>query len=175
MKRLLLVIDYQNDFVNGALGFSGAEKLEDAIVRKIDAAIAAGDDVVFTLDTHEEDYLTTQEGKNLPVAHCLRGTPGRELYGRVADRAQGCLCLEKETFGSSALFHYLEDHPYEEIELCGLVSSICVISNAVIAKTAQPQAAILIDAACTAAPDAAMNEKTLDVLENLQVRVTNRK
>lgn len=174
MKKLLVVVDYQNDFVSGSLGFEGAKALEEAIAKKIDAFRAAGDDVIFTLDTHGEDYLDTQEGRLLPVEHCLRGTPGWELYGSIAGRAKGCLCFEKDTFGSTALYHYLENHPYGEIELCGVVSSICVISNAVLAKTAQPQTPVYVDASCTAAPDAAMQEKTLDVLENLQIRVLNR-
>ena len=85
MKRLLMVVDYQNDFVDGALGFPGAEKLEKPIADKIAAYREAGDEVAFTFDTHRRDYLDTQEGKNLPVAHCVEGTPGHDLYGQVAD------------------------------------------------------------------------------------------
>ena len=85
MSKLLVVVDYQNDFVNGSLGFPGAEALEEPICRKIEEYKARGDDVAFTFDTHGEDYLETQEGKNLPVTHCVRGMPGWELYGRVAD------------------------------------------------------------------------------------------
>ena len=85
MKRLLVVVDYQNDFVDGALGFPGAEKLEKPIADKIAAYREAGDEVAFTFDTHRRNYLDTQEGKNLPVAHCVEGTPGHDLYGQVAD------------------------------------------------------------------------------------------
>ena len=85
MKRLLVVVDYQNDFVDGALGFPGAEKLEKPIADKIAAYREAGDEVAFTFDTHRRNYLDTQEGKNLPVAHCVEGTPGHDLYGQVAN------------------------------------------------------------------------------------------
>lgn len=174
MKKLLLVIDYQVDFVSGALGFPKAPLLEEPIARKIKAYQSAGDDVIFTLDTHGEDYAHTQEGRYLPVAHCLRGTPGWELFGAVRALSDNCPRFEKDSFGSRELFHYLENHPYEEIELCGLVSSICVLSNAVLAKTAQPETPVFVDASCTAAGDENLHQKALDVLQNVQVRVINR-
>ena len=90
MKKLLVVVDYQNDFVSGSLGFPKAAQLEEAIIKKIEDYRAAGDDVVFTLDTHGPDYLSTQEGKNLPVEHCIKGTDGWQLYGKVAALAEGC-------------------------------------------------------------------------------------
>ncbi|WP_312645261.1 isochorismatase family cysteine hydrolase [Hydrogenoanaerobacterium sp.] len=174
-KKLLVVVDYQNDFVDGALGFPKAEQLEDAICAKIDTAHANGDDIVFTLDTHLADYLYTQEGKNLPVTHCVKGTAGWELYGKIKELAVGHPQLEKNTFGCKVLFDYLLTAPtYDEIELAGLVSNICVISNAVIAKTAQPEAAIVVDSNCTACFDPELHEKTLDVMEGLQIKVLNR-
>lgn len=175
-RKLLVVVDYQNDFVDGALGFEGAPLLEDAICSKIDHAHANGDDVVFTMDTHLANYLYTQEGKNLPVAHCIKGSAGWELYGRVKELAAGHPQLEKNTFGCKVLFDYLLAAPtYDEIELAGLVSNICVISNAVIAKTAQPEAHIVVDAKCTSCLDPELNRKTLDVLQGLQITVLNRK
>ncbi|RGB67970.1 cysteine hydrolase family protein [Provencibacterium massiliense] len=174
MKKLLVVVDYQNDFVSGSLGFPKAAQLEEAIIKKIEDYRAAGDDVVFTLDTHGPDYLSTQEGKNLPVEHCIKGTDGWQLYGKVAALAEGCQKFEKETFGSDSLYKYLKENPYESIELCGLVSNICVVSNAVLAKTAQPQTPVLVDARCTAALDEETNEKTLDVMAGFQVRIVGR-
>ena len=185
MKRLLIVVDYQNDFVDGALGFEGAELLDERIARKIDAYRDAGDIVCFTLDTHHKDYLETQEGEKLPIPHCIEGTEGHGLYGEVSDRVHDSdEVFLKPTFGSKALFERLAKKqeiadslgaaPYESIELVGLVSSMCVLANAVIARTACPDTPIIVDAACTAAPDPAMNEKALDVLENLQIQVTNR-
>ena len=171
MKKLLVVVDYQNDFVNGSLGFPGAEALEEAICEKIRAYQKAGNDVVCMLDTHGEDYSETQEGHKLPIPHCLRGTQGWELYGKTAELLKDCRKFEKPVFGSAGLFEFLRETPYSSIELCGLVSNICVISNAVLARTAQPEAEIVVDAACTASNDPALNEAVLRVLEGLQVTV----
>lgn len=175
MKRLLVVVDYQKDFVDGALGFPGATQLDRPIAGRIAQYRAAGDDVVFTLDTHGEDYLDTTEGKHLPIPHCRRGSPGWQLYGEV------CHCLqdsdpvfEKDTFPSLDLANWLRGREYETVELCGLVSSICVFSNAVMVKAALPNAEILVDARLTASADPTLHEKALDVLECIHVTVTNR-
>ena len=174
MKKLLIVVDYQNDFVDGSLGFHGAEKLENAICTKVEAYLANRDAVVYTLDTHGAQYLCTREGKCLPVAHCLRGTEGWKPYGRLEKLLSGCVCLEKNTFGSTALLRYLEAEAFDEIELCGVVTNMCVLSNAVIAQAAQPEAEIVIDAQAVGSFDAAMGEKALDVMESMQMRVINR-
>lgn len=114
MKKLLLVIDYQKDFVDGALGFSGAEVLDGPIAQKITAYRSSGDDVAFTLDTHGEDYLRTQEGRKLPIPHCLRGTPGWELYGQVGRARQpGDTVIEKPAFPSLELGTWLREKGYE--------------------------------------------------------------
>ncbi|NLJ32038.1 MAG: cysteine hydrolase [Clostridiales bacterium] len=176
MKKLLIVVDYQNDFVTGSLGFPKAKELERRICEKIQACRENGDEVVFTFDTHTEDYLNTQEGKNLPVPHCVSGTDGWRLYGSVAAlREEGDRQFKKPCFGSAELFDYLRGREWESVELVGLVSNICVISNAVLAKTALPEVPVLVDAACTASYDEELNRKALDILEGLQVIVTNRK
>ena len=174
MKKLLLVIDFQNDFVNGSLGFPGAEKLEDLIVQKIEAYKANGDDVIFTLDTHDENYMTSVEGKNLPVRHCLKGSAGHERYGQVKDLAAGCPVFEKPTFPSLELANYLKGKEYGVVEVCGLVSNICVLSNAVMVKAALPNAEIIVDAKATSSHDPDLHEKALDVLAGLHVKVVNR-
>ncbi len=175
MKKLLIVVDYQKDFVSGSLGFHGAKALEDAICKKIEDYLANGQDILFTFDTHGEDYLQTQEGRNLPVAHCLQGTEGWKLYGKAAAYQKDAVaCLNKCTFGSVELADYLREHSYDAVELAGVVSNICVISNAVIAKAALPQAEILIDARCTASNDPSLHEKALDVMEGLQMKIINR-
>ncbi len=185
LKRLLIVVDYQNDFVDGALGFEGAELLDEPIARKIDEYREAGDMVAFTFDTHHKDYLDTQEGQKLPVVHCIEGTPGHALYGDVATKQTDLdQVFFKPTFGSAELFERLTDRqrvadslgtqPFASIELVGLVSNMCVLSNAVISRTACPNVPIIVDASCTAAPDPAMNEKALDILEGLQIQVINR-
>lgn len=171
MKKLLIVVDYQNDFVSGTLGFPEARALEDALCAKIEKYRAAGDDIVCTLDTHGDDYLQTQEGRKLPVAHCLHGTEGWKLYGRTAALLEDYPKFEKPVFGSAALFDYLRKIPYASIELCGVVSNICVLSNAVLARTAQPETEILVDAACVASADPSLNEAALAVLKGLQVEI----
>ncbi len=170
-KRLLVVVDFQKDFVDGTLGFDSAPALAEPIMGKVRRYQQAGDDVVVTMDTHGEDYLTTQEGKRLPVAHCIKGTPGWEVYGGVKALVADCPMFEKPTFGSGLLFDYLRQHTYQAIELVGLVSNICLISNAVVAKTAQPEAEIIVDSACTASFDPTLHEAALAVLRGLQVTV----
>ncbi|NLL90853.1 MAG: cysteine hydrolase [Ruminococcaceae bacterium] len=174
-KKLLIVVDYQNDFVTGSLGYSGAEILDDVISEKITRLRNEGYDIAFTYDTHDSNYLNTNEGKNLPVEHCIKGTFGHELYGKTGlAKEEGDRVFYKETFGSKELFHWLSENEYDVIELCGLVVSICVISNAVIAKTALPEAEIFVDAKATGSNDKLMTEKALDVLQELQVTVLNR-
>ena len=176
MKKLLLVVDYQKDFVDGALGFPGAELLDGPIAAKIDAYHAAGDDVAFTLDTHQANYLDTQEGRRLPVPHCLMNTEGWRLYGRTGeafDKARD-MVICKPTFPSLWLGNWLKEREYDQIELVGLVSYMCVLSNAVVAKAALPEAELLVDAACTAGPDPGLHASAMALLETLQITVTNR-
>ena len=176
MKRLLIVVDYQKDFVDGALGFLGAEALDGPIADKIAAYRATRDDVAFTQDTHQYYYLNTQEGRRLPVPHCLEGSAGWALYGETAaaaDRSRDKI-ITKSAFPSLALGTWLEQQDYYQIELVGLVSYMCVLSNAIIAKAALPEAEIVVDAACTAGPDPVLHEKALDLLEALQITVLNR-
>ncbi|MGI6066659.1 MAG: cysteine hydrolase family protein [Bacillota bacterium] len=175
MRKILVVVDYQNDFVTGSLGFKKAVELEKAICAKIEEYKENGDEVVFTLDTHFCSYLMTQEGKNLPVPHCFWHTEGWHLYGKVADLCQDeDRCFEKETFGSTELAHYLEKNEYDCVELVGVVSNICVLANAVLAKTVLPESEIIVDASCTASFDDSLNEKALDVMEGMQIKVINR-
>lgn len=174
MKKLLLVVDYQKDFVDGALGFPGAEKLDGPITQKIAAYHANGDDVAFTLDTHGEDYLSTQEGRKLPVIHCRKYTPGWSLYGETGKaRQEGDKVFEKPAFPSLELGSWLREKGYDQIELVGLVSYICVLSNAVIAKAALPEAEIIIDASCTAGADSDLHHKALELMRTLQMTVIN--
>lgn len=170
MKKLLIVVDYQKDFVDGALGFPGAETLAEKIQAKIAAYRQAGDEVVFTLDTHREDYLQTQEGRNLPVPHCLEGSEGWELYPPLK-ALPGEKVFRKPAFGSAELFDHLRGERYESIEIVGLVSSICVISNAVLAKTAQPETLIVIPSDCTAGFDKELHDAALKVMAGLQMQV----
>ena len=177
MNRYLFVIDYQNDFVDGALGFPGAEKLDAKIAAKV-RQYGKGK-VLFTRDTHFANYLDTREGRNLPVVHCVKGTFGWEVYGETAKalaevEAKG---IDKLVFGMDvtdpATAAVLPESA-DEIELVGLVSNICVVSNAVVLQSKYPEATIFVDAECTDSFDKTLHEKVLDVLEGFLVKVINR-
>ena len=174
MKKLLIVIDYQNDFVDGALGFARAKEIENNIVNKINEYKNNNDEVIYTLDTHYENYMSTKEGENLPFPHCIKGTFGHEIHGKVKELSKGHLLIEKETFGSKDLMKYLENKEYSSIELIGVVTNICVISNAVLVKACLPNTKIIVDASCSASNDEVMEQKALDVLTNLHIKVINR-
>lgn len=168
----LIVIDYQKDFVDGALGFDGAQVYDARIAARIAQARESGEDVIFTLDTHDADYMNSTEGKHLPVPHCLADSEGWQLYGKVAQSITTAdPVFIKPTFGSLELANHLREMGYTRVELCGLVSHICVLSNAVLAKAAVPEAEIVVDASLTGAADAAMTEKALDILRGLHVTV----
>ncbi len=173
MRKVLVVVDMQKDFIDGALGFEGADKIIPGIIAKIKEYEAAGDEVVYTLDTHFENYMDTQEGKNLPVPHCIKGSDGFGLCEELKPLLAGKKGFEKPTFGSMDLADYLKEKASEisAVEVCGLVSNICVLSNAVIAKAAVPEAEVIVDSALTAsfAPD--LHKATLDVLKGIQVTV----
>ena len=177
MSKYLFVIDYQNDFVDGALGFAGAEKLDAPIAEKV-RQYGKGR-VFFTRDTHFENYLSTREGRNLPVVHCIQGTEGWQVYGETAKALEEveAAAIDKLVFGMNvadpAVAAVLPETA-EEVELVGLVSNICVVSNAVVLQSRYPEATIVVDASCTDSFDKTLHEKVLDVLEGFQVRVTGR-
>ncbi len=177
MERYLFVIDYQNDFVDGALGFPGAERLDGPIAQKI-RAYGKGH-VLFTRDTHYDDYLSTREGQNLPIVHCVQGSHGWQVYGETAKALAEveAKAIDKQAFGMDvtdpATAAVLPEQA-DQIELVGLVSNICVVSNAVVLQSRYPQATILVDAACTASADPQLQEKVLDVMASFQVKLLNR-
>ena len=175
MKKILVVIDYQNDFVNGALGFSGADALDRPIAEKI-RAYGTGN-VFFTLDTHKDTYLETREGKNLPVIHCVAESYGWEVFGETKEALKEVCAVgfTKESFGLLVTDEIRKKLPdsVDEIELVGLVSNICVLSNAVIFQTLYPNATITVDAALTKSFDDALHKATIKVLRGLQVNVIN--
>lgn len=169
--RALVVVDYQNDFVEGSLGSNDASSIEDAICSRITEYLGSGDAVFLTRDTHGPDYMDTREGRLLPVPHCIKGTEGWDFFGKVAQLAgdSGCTVLEKGTFGCEALMELLKG--YDEIEICGVATNICVIANAVIARTASPEARVVVRRDCVASYDRGLGEKALDVMRSLQVEV----
>ena len=171
--KALVVVDYQNDFVDGALGFAGAELLEPIIVEKIERYYSECRNVYFTLDTHGEDYLRTMEGAKLPAPHCIKGTEGHKLYGRVAELAlsEYGIVIEKPSFGSLELAEKLKEARYEAVEFCGLVTDICVISNVILAKAALPESQIIVDSRAVASFDKDKHAAALEVMKSVQVDV----
>ncbi|MEG0453569.1 MAG: cysteine hydrolase family protein [Coprobacillus sp.] len=167
MKRLLIVVDFQNDFVIGSLGFEKAKLLEEHIVHLIKEYQLNNDEIICTMDTHTDNYLETYEGKHLPVPHCIEHTEGWDLYGKVGDLLQSSLCFKKPTFPSLDLAYYLEGKEYEDITLVGLVSHICVISNAIMAKAALPDTPIRIDLRGTSSGDQEVHKKSIDVMKSM--------
>ena len=170
--KALVVVDYQIDFVNGALGFAGAELLDALIVEKIEQFRKNGGKVIFTLDTHTEDYLNTAEGRKLPVPHCIKGSEGHKLFGEVAKCVKPeDTVIEKPSFGSLELIDVLKNGNFDEVELCGLVTDICVVSNAMIAKAALPEARVIVDSKACASFDKDKHNAALEVMKSVQVDV----
>lgn len=172
MKQILIVIDYQHDFVDGALGFEGAERLDERIAAYIEQFRARGDDVIFTLDTHYKGYERTREGRFLPKVHGMRQSDGWKLYGKTAEAMRpNDLCFEKNSYGSPELFDYLRGVRADRIVLVGLVSNICVLANAVLAMTAQPETEIAVFADAIASFDPKLHEQTLAVMRGINIAV----
>lgn len=178
MKKLLIVVDYQNDFVDGALGFTGAELLDEGVAKKVREYGEDKDSLVYlTLDTHHSDYLNTREGKKLPIEHCIKGTEGWKVYGETKKALMEveALQLEKYTFGVSLdTYGVLLPDKVESVELIGLVTNMCVISNAVVFQARYPEAQIIVDASLCGSFDKEMHEKALDVMESMYIKIINR-
>ena len=169
MSRLLVVVDMKKDFVDGALGSKEAQAIVPHVIDKIKAYGKAGQEVVFTLDTHSEDYMDTMEGKKLPVIHCVKGTPGWELVEGLKE-FEGKR-FEKATFGSRELADYAALGRYESVELVGLCTDICVISNAMILKAKFPEVRIVVDSRCCAGVTPETHENALKAMKVCQIDV----
>ena len=173
-KRYLIVIDIQNDFVTGSLGTPEAEAIVEPATAK---ARDFDGEVVFTKDTHGEDYLESQEGRNLPVPHCIKGTWGWELVDELeaVRRERGARVFEKVTFGSTDLAEMLAaenaEEPIESIELIGLCTDICVVSNALLLKAFMPEVPIDVDASCCAGVTPEAHEAALATMRSCQIEV----
>ena len=171
MRKILVVIDMQNDFIDGALGTPEAESIVEAVKDKIRAYPAA--DVYATMDTHGEDYLATQEGRHLPVEHCLRGTDGWQIRPDIAALLTEARIFEKPTFGSMRLAEELKSLPEEiELELVGLCTDICVVSNALLLKAVLPEVTISVDASCCAGVTPEKHRAALETMRSCQILVT---
>ena len=168
--KLLVVVDMQNDFIDGALGTAEAVAIVEAVKEKLDTYRKNGDMVVFTRDTHEEDYLQTQEGRNLPVEHCIRDSEGWQVTSKLfvgEDKV-----IDKATFGSVKLAHLVGTlKNLESVELVGLCTDICVISNALLIKAAIPEVPVYVDSSCCAGVTPKSHKNALEAMKMCQIIV----
>ncbi len=173
-KKILIVVDMQKDFIDGSLGSKEAQAIVANVAQKVKEADKNGDVIIFTRDTHhQENYMETEEGKNLPVPHCVKYSSGWVIDEAipVPERAH---VFDKEAFGSYDLGTYLkcfEEKEVESIELVGLCTDICVISNVVVAKTSCPNAHVVVDAACCAGVTPESHDTALQAMKAIQVEV----
>ena len=163
--KTLIVIDMQNDFIDGSLGTDEAVKIVDNVRNKIKEYKDRGDEVIFTRDTHHDDYMQTNEGKHLPVVHCIEGTAGWEI--REGLDTSGCRIIDKPSFG----YIGWNEFDFEEVELVGLCTDICVVSNALILKAFFLEIKISVDASCCAGVTPESHEAALQTMRACQVEI----
>lgn len=172
MRKILVVVDMQNDFVDGALGSKEAVAIVDNVVNKINNFDG---EIIVTYDTHQDDYLKTREGKYLPVPHCIEGTDGWNLYYKVENAliGRGSTKIYKPTFGSVKLVDLLSDcnENDTEITLIGLCTDICVVSNAMLLKANYPEMNIIVDASCCAGVTPESHQAALTTMKMCQIDV----
>ena len=171
LKKILVVVDMQKDFVDGALGSKEAIAIVDNVSKKIEEFDG---DIIVTYDTHEENYMDTQEGKNLPVPHCIKGTDGWKLDKKVQEALdkKEYKVIEKPTFGSTELPQYIkENYIPDEIELIGLCTDICVVSNALLLKANFLETKVIVDAGCCAGVTVESHNAALTTMKMCQVTV----
>lgn len=180
---VLVVVDLQNDFVSGALGTAEAREIVPLAVERVVDGLNRGEEILFTRDTHEADYLNTQEGRKLPVVHCVRGTEGWEIVEQLRAYAVERQVLDKPTFGSQCLGALLkawdedlrkQGKPgVERVTLIGLCTDICVISNAMLIKAFLPETEIVVDAKCCAGVTPESHRNALAAMKVCQIAVEN--
>ena len=165
MKKTLLVIDMQKDFIDGALGTKEAVAIVDNVKKKIEQYQANGDEIIFTRDTHQADYLQTNEGKHLPVEHCIEGTDGWQIPQDL--QVENAIYIDKPSFG----YMKWDEYDLEEVEIVGLCTDICVVSNALIIKASYPEIKVTVDASCCAGVTPGSHEAALTTMKMCQVEV----
>lgn len=165
MKKTLIVVDMQNDFIDGSLGTKEAQAIVENVKKKISEYRLRGDEIIFTRDTHGENYLDTPEGKKLPVKHCIKGTEGWEIAEGL--EVPDCVYIDKPSFG----YTHWDERSFEEIEIVGLCTDICVVSNALILKAMFPDAEITVDASCCAGVTPETQRAALETMKMCQIQV----
>jgi nicotinamidase-related amidase len=178
MNRVLIVVDMQNDFVSGSLGTKEAQAIVPNVVKKIKeySSDKTYNEILFTMDMHTSNYLNTLEGKYLPVEHCIENTYGCELVDEVKELNNGYTTYLKSGFGSIKLFDYLYEIPYDcfdEIEVIGLCTDICVISNVLMLRSGLPDKKITVDASCCAGTTPEKHKAALEVMKSCQIEIIN--
>lgn len=174
--KTLIVIDMQKDFIDGSLGTKEAVEIVPRVKQKIAEYVSRGDEIIFTRDTHSEGYLNTHEGKNLPVPHCIKWTEGWKIPNGID--IPECEHIDKHSFGWNMwdmIYNSegtLVDRKFDEIEIIGLCTDICVISNALILRALYPEIEITVDASCCAGTTPEMHEKALNVMRSCQIKIT---
>lgn len=173
MAKALIIVDMQKDFVTGALGTKEAQAMLPRLLKKLDAIVAEGAiDLIFTQDTHSDNYLDTQEGRNLPITHCIKKSDGWQIVPELQKFTQRAKAvIEKKAFGSTRLPSLLKQ--YEVVEFAGVCTDICIISNALLIKAFYPEQRVQIDAACCAGSTPEAHQKALDVMANCQCKIIN--
>ena len=169
MKKLLVVVDMQNDFVTGSLGSADAVAILPNVMEKVKLAREKGATVVFTRDTHFENYPSTQEGKKLPVTHCIKNTRGWEIADGLFK--EGERVFDKPTFGSLELAQYVKEEGFDEVELVGVCTDICVVSNALLIKAYCPETGVKVDSGCCAGVTKESHQSALKTMESCQVEI----
>ncbi|MDD2960102.1 MAG: cysteine hydrolase [Lachnospiraceae bacterium] len=172
MKKILVVVDMQNDFIDGSLGTKEAEAIVEPVAAKI--MTYPTENIYATRDTHPVNYLDTQEGKKLPVEHCIEGTFGWEINEKVAAALKHAVIINKPTFGSEILAETLaEENKKEEIavELVGLCTDICVVSNALLLKAKMPEISIMVDPSCCAGVTPETHDAALQTMKMCQIEI----
>ena len=166
----LIVVDMQNDFIDGALGTPDAVAILPHVKAKIENF---NGQILFTRDTHEANYLSTQEGRNLPVEHCIKGTDGWQIHPTL-EALRKTEAIDKPTFGSTTLVHLLQRaQELESVELIGLCTDICVISNAMLIKAAFPEIPVTVDAKCCAGVTPESHKNALEAMKMCQIKIVN--
>ena len=173
MKKALVVVDYQKDFVDGALGSADALALEDPLYRRVAEALDGSEVVFFTMDTHGPDYNGTNEGRHIPVPHCIKGTEGWRIFGKLEELSRKAEIFCKDTFGSIALAERLSEGGFDRIELCGVATNICVAVNAALIRSFLPEAEIVIDPKLVASYDRGLGEAALNVMGSFCIDIKN--
>lgn len=171
MKKLLVVIDMQNDFIEGTLGSEEAVEIVPRVAKKIQVYLKERQDVVYTMDTHYEDYLQTLEGLKLPVPHCIKDSGGWQLHPAIKGLIEGAMRFEKNTFGSMEFAVWVMEQGYDEVELVGLCTDICVISNAMLLKASLPNTPVSVDARCCAGVTPATHQNALEAMKMCQIDI----